>query len=275
MTLLLLGKVKMKNFRERGQYFNEAKMLFCWQLFAHLSVIPMVVFGEWSHYVYSFIVYFFTGCFGMTMTYHRLLSHKSWSAPRWFFYFGTLCAVLGLTGSPIAWAAIHREHHRYTDTDKDPHSPEMIGFMKAQWGSMFCSVKIKYVIDLIKDDFLGFVHRNYFKIQLFWIILLGVLLGPFSIVYLYLFPAFILWNMGSFIITLSHIYGYKNFENKDDSKNIVWLGYLLWGEGWHNNHHAYPQNSQFSYLWWEFDLGGFFIRLLDRNTIGERVSGES
>lgn len=238
--------------------------LFLFQLIAHLSLVPMIIYASFEEYLISFIVYFFTGCFGMTMTYHRLLSHRSWQAPRWFWYFGTLCAVFGLTGSPIAWAAVHREHHRFSDTDKDPHCPERIGFLKAQWGSMFCPVKVKYVTDLLKDRFLLFIHKHYFKINMVWA-LICFLIEPFAVVYLYLFPAFLLWNMGSFIITLTHMFGYEVEGTPDKSKNIFFLGYLLWGEGWHANHHKDPNNPVFSNRWWELDLGGVFIRIISRN----------
>ena len=79
----------------------------------------------------------------------------------------------------------------------------------------------------------------------------------------YLFPAMILWNAGSFINTLTHMFGYRNFETTDNSTNIPTLGILMWGEGWHNNHHADPQNPSFKHKWWEFDLGGWFIKLLE------------
>ena len=100
------------------------------QIAAHLSFIPMIMYGEWYHWAIAFFTYFVTGCFGMTMTFHRLLSHKSWNAPKWFEIFGTLAGTYGLTGSSIGWVAVHREHHHYTDQERDPHSPKHKGFVR-------------------------------------------------------------------------------------------------------------------------------------------------
>ena len=100
----------------KENYFKWA--LFFSQVIAHLSIIPMIMYGSWYHWLIGFFVYFITGCFGMTMTFHRLLSHKSWNAPKWFHYFGSLAGFYGLTGSTIGWVAIHRQHHHHTDAQK-------------------------------------------------------------------------------------------------------------------------------------------------------------
>ena len=94
--------------------------LFLFQIVvAHLSVIPMFLMANTRDYIFAFVVYFFTGCIGMSMTYHRLLAHKSWKTPFWFEVFGTLCASVGLTGSSLAWCSVHREHHLKSDKPGD------------------------------------------------------------------------------------------------------------------------------------------------------------
>ena len=200
----------------------------------------------------------------MTMTFHRLLSHKSWNPPKWYYKFGTLCGIYGLTGSSIGWVAVHREHHHHTDKEGDPHSPRHHGFFKVQWLSMFETPKPKYAIHLIRDKFHMFIHKWYFQLHLaiagFWL-----LIDPMLLVAAYLFPAMILWNAGSFINTLTHMFGYRNYNTTDDSTNIPVLGILMWGEGWHNNHHADPNNPSFKRKWWELDVGGLFIKLLSQD----------
>ena len=200
----------------------------------------------------------------MTMTFHRLLSHKSWNPPKWYYKFGTLCGIYGLTGSSIGWVAVHREHHHHTDKEGDPHSPRHHGFIKVQWLSMFETPKPKYAIHLIRDKFHMFLHKWYFQLHLaiagFWL-----LIDPMLLVAAYLFPAMVLWNAGSFINTLTHMFGYRNYNTTDDSTNIPVLGILMWGEGWHNNHHADPNNPSFKRKWWELDVGGLFIKLLSQD----------
>ena len=235
--------------------------LLIFQIMAHLAIVPLVIYGEPIHYILSLLVYFFTGCFGMTMTYHRGLAHKSWKMPKWFSYFGTLCGFYGLTGSSIAWVAIHRQHHKYSDTDKDPHSPKHKGFLRAQFLSMFEPVHIKYVVDLLKSDFHKSLHSYYFLIHAAIMVFWGWI-DPMLLVSCYLVPAAILWNAGSGINTIGHMFGYKSHETNDDSMNNIFLGYFMWGEGWHNNHHFKPNKSQFNEKWWEIDVGGWFIKRL-------------
>lgn len=241
------------------------RLLFA-QIIAHLSIIPMIIYGEWYHWAIAFFVYFITGCFGMTMTYHRLLSHKSWEPPFWFEYFGTLAGTYGLTGSSIGWTAIHREHHHYTDKEGDPHSPKYKGFIHVQWLSMFDKPKPKYAAHLLRSKFHTFLHKNYMLVHL-GIFVFWLLIDPMLLVSAYLLPAAILWNAGSFINTLTHMFGYRNHNTNDDSTNIYALGYLMWGEGWHNNHHAHPNNWSFKDKWWEFDMGGWFIERLNTKPI--------
>lgn len=233
------------------------------QVIAHLMIIPMIVYGSWYHWIGALFVYFLTGCFGMTMTFHRLLSHRSWNAPKWFEKVGTFLGTYGLTGSSLGWVAIHREHHRYSDTEEDPHSPEHDGFIKTQWLSMFHRPNIRYVKDLLRDPYHTFLHRNYFYIH-FAAIAILTLIDPFSVVWAWGVPAAILWNAGSAVNTVNHMFGYRNYETQENSRNNFLTGYLIWGEGWHNNHHADSKNPIFGQRWWEVDPGGFFIQVLQK-----------
>jgi len=93
--------------------------LFAAHILVHLSIIPMLAYGHWWQWLIAVLVYFLNVCLGMTMTYHRLLSHQSWKAPRWFEMVVTLCAVYGLTGSSINWVTVHREHQHHTEREAD------------------------------------------------------------------------------------------------------------------------------------------------------------
>ena len=237
--------------------------LFIAQIIAHLSIIPMLFWADIEHYFITFIVYFFTGCIGMSMTYHRLLAHGSWKAPRWFEIFGTLCAVLGLTGSSLTWCSVHREHHMKSDKPEDPHSPIHIKWWKVQFLSMFFKPRLQFMRYKLNDPFHKFIHKNYFLINLAYALVL-VLIEPFSLVYAWLFPAVILWNSGSLVNTAGHLFGYRNFKTADESKNNLPLALWTWGEGFHNNHHYNPANYSFKQRWFEFDMGGFLIRLIKK-----------
>ena len=244
--------------------FNGAKRLLAAQGVAHLSVIPMIIYGRPVHYVVAIAVYMATGCLGMSMTYHRLLSHRSWQPPFWFEAVGTWLGTIGLTGSSLAWSSIHRQHHIYADRKGDPHSPHVWPTLAAHYLSMFPTPRLRYAKDLMRNPIHRFAHRRYWLINGMYATLVSIALGPFGLVYAYLFPAALLWNAGSAINTINHLYGYRNHDTKDQSKNNFALGYLAWGEGWHNNHHASPSRAAFGEKWWEFDLGGCAIKLLNR-----------
>lgn len=239
-------------------------LLLIFQIIAHMALIcGLFTFGlyDWGIVL---AIYFITGCVGMSVTYHRLLSHNSFTAPRWFEVIGTLAAAYGLTGSSIAWVNNHRAHHMYTDTKKDPHSPKFLGYFKVQWLSMFTSTKsLRYARRLRKDKFHVALHRYYFLFHFIILILLLAVFGLHVTCMVYLVPAAILWNAGSFINTACHsILGYKNYSINDTSKNNLILGIFMWGEGYHNNHHAYPNNAKYSHKWWELDISWAIIRLV-------------
>ncbi len=223
----------------------------------------MIFEGSWYHWLTSFVVYCFTGCFGITMTYHRMLSHKAWTGPIWWNKFGSLCGFYGIVGSPIAWVATHRAHHRDTDGPEDPHSPMQQPWWRVQWFSMLDDVKPKYAVDLFRDQFQVLLHKRYFAIHAI-ILLVLMMIDPMLAICAYLAPAAILWNAGSMINSITHIHGYRNFETNDNSRCNLLLGYLVFGEGWHNNHHANPKNASFKTQWWEVDIGHMVITLLKK-----------
>lgn len=232
--------------------------LFVSQIIAHISLIFLMITGSRTEWTVAIFVYFMNGCIGMTATYHRLISHKSWECPKVIEYFGALCATIGLTGSAISWVAIHRKHHRYTDLDGDPHAPSKKGFIYCHWFSMFEHVEVRYVLDIIKEPFYVFQHRYYFLINSLYAFLLCCF-DPRALIYAWLAPACILWNAGSSIVTLSHLFGANPNRLDSHARNIPLLGFLVWGEGWHNNHHHAPKSANFSRALFQIDIGYWYI----------------
>jgi stearoyl-CoA desaturase (delta-9 desaturase) len=227
------------------------RFLLLFQLIAHLAIVPMFIYGTWFQWSIVLFIYFLTGCLGMTMTYHRLLSHKSWDPNKYIGYLFTLFATVGLTGSAISWVSIHRQHHAYTDTEKDPHSPAIKGWFYSHFLSMFSPVELRRVTHLLRDNFYVFQHKFYFEINLVYALIL-YMIDPFAIIYAWLVPAMILWNAGSSIVSISH----RNGKIHND----ISLALLVWGEGYHSIHHADPTKNRFG----KFDLGGIIIDLLDK-----------
>lgn len=243
--------------------------LFIAQFIAHMGLVWLVFKGEAWQWLVAIFVYFLTGCFGMSMTYHRLLSHRSWKAPKLFEMLGTLLGTLGLTGSALAWAAIHRQHHAASDRPLDPHSPVTQPWWRVQFFSMYYKPNLRYVKDLLRNPYIVFCHRNYFSIQIAYVTVL-LLVDVNAVIYAYLAPAAILWHGGSLINSMGHMFGYRNFQTRDRSVNNPLLGIFMWGEGWHNNHHAKPFRKSFRVKFWEIDLSAFFISLFE----SKKGSGE-
>jgi stearoyl-CoA desaturase (delta-9 desaturase) len=229
------------------------KTLLASQILAHLSLVWMIFYGTPLMWAITVFVYFLNGCLGMTMTYHRLLSHKAWNPPKWIEYTFAYLAGIGLTGSAISWVSIHRKHHRYTDKSEDPHSPKYKGWFYCHFLSMFSNVDAKYAVDLLRQDFYTKQHRYYFLMATVWGLSVSVVFwDPYALIYAWLAPAAILWNAGSTIVSYSH--------RKGTVFNDTWLGILVWGEGYHANHHDKPGSARFG----KYDLGGILIEFFKK-----------
>lgn len=241
-----------------------SKKLFLLQLIAHIAAIYWLYMGpSIVDLATVFMVYFFTGCIGMSMTYHRLLTHRSYKTNKFFEYFGTLCATIGLTGSSLTWTAAHRLHHSTADKIKDPHSPSVLGYVRAQWLSMFSPINI-YKSPVIRDELHRLLHQYYIHINLLYAIIVTLCFGTWGLLNLYLVPAAILWNAGSLINTICHTrwLGYRRYNVPDHSVNNPLLGLFMWGEGWHNNHHRFQNKPNIGEKWYEIDIGYYLIKLI-------------
>jgi stearoyl-CoA desaturase (delta-9 desaturase) len=233
--------------------------LFVFQLICAISLVPMFMYATWQNWLVTLVVYSFYGCIGATAIFHRLLTHKAYEAPKWFEYFGTLCGTLGGYGSSIAWVAIHRAHHRYVDTDRDPHSPTYKGWFNVQFLIMFNQPSIKLVPDLLRSKFHLMMHNYYWLVHAIYA---GILyyIDPFAVVYAHLVPSFLIFHAGGLINNWGHTWGWQDHTGKDTSRNNPILGYLVFGEGWHNNHHNDPKKWNFSEKWWQLDLAALLIK---------------
>lgn len=248
---------------------NSQLILFYFQVVAHAGLLYGVFnFTAWE-FLLVFFVYFLTGCLGMSIGFHRMLSHNSLKCNRFWVVVCSILGSWGLVGSPIAWVNTHRAHHRYVDTPRDPHSPGVLGYFTVQWFSMFhSSTTLRYVRHMRKDAFQVFLHRNYFRLHMAVFAAL-MLIGGFHLAALvYLAPAAILWNAGSLVNTLCHSsLGYRNHDIKDSSKNNLILGWLMWGEGFHNNHHAHPLRARYGIKWYELDISWLIMRMIGKRHV--------
>ena len=238
------------------------------QVFNHLLAlagIAIVLYtGQYSLFMISIVFYIITGILGVNVGYHRLLSHRSFETYKPIERFLSLIGVLTTIGSPMAWVAIHRQHHRAAETNTDPHSPYQLGKFNAWFGFWnYLPLSPKLVRDMRKDTYQKFLHNHYLKIILFYCLILA-LINPWLVIFVYALPACLCLHSTSAIIVIAHYHGYKTYTIKDESRNS-WIAHLMsLGEGWHNNHHAKPYAWKQGEKWWEVDPPSWIIRLIKK-----------
>ncbi len=225
----------------------------------------------------AFILFYFWHALGVTIGYHRLLSHRSFRCLKIVEYFWVLGGYLAFEGSPIWWATIHRAHHRYVETDRDPHTPNK-GFKHAYFGWMLAKKYPDYMDpkkqskDLVRDPIYRFLDQNGNWEKAHWLTFaIGVCFRLFLLA-LFGWPVFLASTIAGVLVlqvplllnVVCHIpkLGYKTYALDDDSVNVWWVGILAMGEGWHNNHHAFPGSARSGLLPHEIDFSWLTLRLM-------------
>ncbi|KAF7814376.1 Palmitoyl-monogalactosyldiacylglycerol delta-7 desaturase, chloroplastic [Senna tora] len=223
---------------------------------------------NWGAFWVAMALYVVTGLFGITLSFHRNLSHRSFKLPKWLEYLFAYCGVLALQGNPIDWVSTHRYHHQFCDSERDPHSPtEGFWFSHMSWLFDTNSVvqrcgEANNVGDLEKQPFYKFMRSTYILHPLAVGALLYAMGG---------FP-FLVWGMGVriiwvyhitwFVNSACHVWGKQAWDTKDLSRNNWWVALLAFGEGWHNNHHAFEYSARHGLEWWQLDMTWYVVRFL-------------
>jgi len=245
----------------------------------------------WAELTSLVVMYLVTGL-GITVGYHRLFTHRSFQAVAPVKFLLGVFGSMALQGPVLKWVAIHRRHHHHSDSHDDPHSPHVHGsgiwglikgFWHAHIGWMFTANHpslYRYVRDLNADRLVKVVS-NLFGV---WVLLglliptgLGWLLtgtwtGAFlGFVWGGLVRIFLVHHATFSINSICHIWGRRPFESEDLSCNNAICGVLALGEGWHNNHHAFPASARHGLFWWQFDMSYLVIRLLEVMRLASNV----
>jgi len=213
----------------------------------------------------SVLVYWFIGIFGINIGYHRLLSHRSFKTSAFWEKFCSLVGVITVVGSPLAWVAVHRQHHRVTERLGDPHSPYLLGNWKAWFGFWdMPKLDLKLIRDIREDTFQRNLHKKYLLVILLWISVI-FLYDPLMVIYVFAIPACLCLHSTSAIIVIAHKHGYRSYPDVKDQSRNSWIANLITlGEGWHNTHHAKPYAWNNQERWWEFDIPAYIIRLIKK-----------
>lgn len=234
--------------------------VFAWMVAMHVGALAAPFFFTWQALGVAVLLHWFTCSIGICLCYHRSLSHRSLKL-RWPARFvGLLAASLSGEGSPLRWTAVHRVHHGHSDEPGDPHSP-----LEGKWWSHLLWMFVRhpdevnraayeqYVPDLMKDPLVMFFERTWS----WWMLACGIVLysvGGWPMLLWGLCVRMVFaYHSTWFVNSATHLWGYRNYQTTDESRNLWWVAILSYGEGWHNNHHAHPRLARAGHRWWEFD----------------------
>jgi fatty-acid desaturase len=249
------------------EVFSSTRVIFF--VILHLGVIAALWQTTWAAVGVALLLHLICGGFGICVGYHRLLTHRSFKCPKFLEYAMALAGSLSMQGGPIEWVALHRKHHQYSDKHGDPHSAadgfwwsHMLWVLHIPTREMWATIRSKYTPDLQKQIF----YRGLERVWLAGPIVLGVILYMLGgwpwVVWGVCVRLVATYHITWFVNSASHMWGYKNFTSSDLATNCWWVALLSYGEGWHNNHHAFPSSARHGMKWWEIDFSYYFIRSL-------------
>lgn len=251
-----------------------------WIAGLHLAALAAPFFFTWSGLVVFGSLYVITGL-GITLGYHRLLTHRSFQTNKVIEFLLTLSGVLANQDGPLTWVGTHRKHHTHSDEPEDPHSPEH-GFWWAHFGWWMRpeprdpNRTLFNVKDLARDP----MHRMFERLHWLFPILLAGLLYAGGELWSWLGSgttlgsgsglSWVLWGVAArtvfvyhatwLVNSAAHKWGYRGFNTSDKSRNLWWVALVTFGEGWHNNHHAHQRSAAHGLRWWEVDITYMIIR---------------
>jgi stearoyl-CoA desaturase (delta-9 desaturase) len=268
-------------------------------LIAALAAFPW--FFSWTGVGLLLAGLFVFGVLGINLCFHRLLTHRGLVCPLWlersFAFLGACC----MQDSPPHWVAVHRKHHHYSDEPSDPHSP-LVSFFWAHMGWLLVrredmkrgALIERYAKDIMRDPFYAWLERrhNWLKVVLVsWIAFFvagyafvaisggtaseAAQFGLSLFVWGAVLRTVVVWHITWSINSVTHVWGYRNYETPDVSRNNPFIALLSSGEGWHNNHHADPRSARHGHSRWEIDVTWMIIRALTMLGLAKEVAWPS
>jgi stearoyl-CoA desaturase (Delta-9 desaturase) len=229
---------------------------------------------------------------GVTIGFHRLFTHRSFQTFRPIQFILAIAGSMAVEGPLVKWVANHRRHHQMSDRDGDPHSPYefgtgILGMLKGLWhahaGWLFCADQpglARYVPDLLTDRALMITSRLFglwvalgllIPALIGWLVTGSWMGALFGFIWGGLLRVFLVHHVTFSINSICHIWGGRPFRSHDHSANNLVFGILGMGEGWHNNHHAFPTSARHGLKWWQIDVTYLIIWAMSRLGLAWKV----
>ncbi|CCE06263.1 Delta 9 acyl-lipid fatty acid desaturase [Bradyrhizobium sp. STM 3843] len=268
-------------------------------LLALIAFVPWTF--SWTGVILAIVAARVMGLLGINICYHRLLTHRGFKCPKWFEHVLAVIAIGCVQDTPARWVAVHRLHHQHTDEQCDPHSP-LVNFLWSHVGWLVLKnpdlrrLKIydRYAKDILRDPFYAALERDWLQLEIIllqWAVFFGagflaevvmggavmdaVQFGASILIWGVFVRTVVVWHQTWAVNSVAHLWGYRNYQTDEDSRNNIIVGVLAHGEGWHNNHHADPRSARHGHKWWELDTTWLTIRLFEKLGLATDVVGPS
>lgn len=232
----------------------------------HLACLAVLFVGVNASDLLLFAATYLIRMFGITGVYHRYFSHRSYKTSRIMQFMLACIGCSALQKGPLWWAGHHREHHRYSDTTSDPHSPLATSFWWAHIGWILSEEHVetpkKEIRDWIRYPELCFLDNFHWLPGIILAIGCFLIGGWSGLVWGFIVSTVAVYHATFSINSVSHLFGNRRYATTDDSRNNWILALLTLGEGWHNNHHHYQSSANQGFYWWEIDISFAILRML-------------
>lgn len=275
-------------------------------LLGFLALVPFLF--SWTAFIVFLIGIHVFGQ-GITIGYHRLLTHRSFKTPKWVERVFAILGICSMEDTPARWVTVHRLHHVHSDEIPDPHSPRVSFWWSHMGWLMYLNRQThsisgleKFAKDLLRDPFYmrletrPYSQFKYILGQVPAYFLLGfglsflfsptgtpvlglnatlssaVQLGLSMVVWGAIMRIIAVWHITWSVNSLGHMFGYQNYKTGEDSTNNWLVAILSVGEGWHNNHHEDPSSATMQHRWWELDISYYEIKFLELIGLASEVT---
>lgn len=274
-------------------------------------MIPVIVFHlmiplaflpsmfSWWGVAWLFVGNLIFTSIGIGGGYHRLLTHRGFECPKWFEYTLATLGVCSFQDSPARWVLVHRVHHQHSDHQNDPHTPNVTAFW-SHMGWLFidnrslstASAYDKYTRDLMRDPYYRWLQKGFNWVWVYVIHAVVFAVGGFAaglvtgmnfvdaywlsvqvVLWGVVMRTIWTWHVTWAINSAAHMWGYRNYETREDSRNNWLFAILTNGEGWHNNHHADPRSARHGHRWWEIDVTWMFLKGCEKIGLVRKLVG--
>lgn len=219
---------------------------------------------DWLDVTLMFTLYVISGL-GITIGFHRMLTHKSFETSRPLKALFLIMGCMALEGDPISWASTHIQHHAHSDDEEDPHSP-LEGLWHSHVGWLFThknNIEM-YGKWLTKDPTIVWVSKTWYLWAALGILIPTLIAGWSGLIWGGLVRIFLTHHITWSVNSICHTFGRRDYNTRDASRNNFIVGLLAFGEGWHNNHHAFPRSAFHGLRWWQIDISAYIIRALEK-----------